>query len=136
MLNAWIDSQMLVKMRIYLQIEGAFTQGIGFYLTENVESTNGKLVSSGTWTYKIPTADLIPKRFHVELYNSPAQRDRFLSSKGAFLVISSSICPSRTAHSGLCLLCRKESGHLGTPENSCIIILYSNLYPFLWADRQ
>jgi xanthine dehydrogenase molybdopterin-binding subunit B len=42
------------------QVEGAFVQGIGFFMTEDVEMKNGTLVSDGTWTYKVPTVDTIP----------------------------------------------------------------------------
>jgi abscisic-aldehyde oxidase len=65
-----------------VQVEGAFVQGIGFFMTEDVEMKNGTLVSDGTWTYKVPTVDTIPQRFHVELYNGPAHQHRVLSSKG------------------------------------------------------
>jgi len=65
-----------------VQVEGAFVQGIGFFMTEDVEMKNGTLVSDGTWTYKVPTVDTIPQRFHVELYNGTAHQHRVLSSKG------------------------------------------------------
>lgn len=64
------------------QIEGAFVQGIGFFVTEGVETENGRELADGTWGYKVPTIDTIPKRLHVELFNSPALQERVLSSKG------------------------------------------------------
>lgn len=66
------------------QIEGAFVQGIGFYVTEGVElSKDGRELDDGTWGYKVPTVDTIQKRFHVELFNSATLQDRILSSKAA-----------------------------------------------------
>jgi xanthine dehydrogenase molybdopterin-binding subunit B len=64
-------------------VEGAFVFGIGFFLTEEiVRDAKGKLLSDGTWTYKPPTIDTIPREFNVELFKSPAVSDRVLSSKG------------------------------------------------------
>jgi xanthine dehydrogenase molybdopterin-binding subunit B len=64
------------------QVEGAFVMGIGYYLTEDIERDNeGKLLSDGTWTYKPPTIDNIPQKLNVELFNSPAHKDRVFSSK-------------------------------------------------------
>lgn len=58
------------------QIEGSFVQGIGFFLTEELEMDNtGVLVSNGTWTYKPPTVDNIPQMFCVEI---PAGLDHIL----------------------------------------------------------
>lgn len=65
-----------------LQVEGAFVQGIGYFVTEGVQLTeDGKEMAEGTWDYKVPTVDTIMKRFHVELYNSATLKDRILSSK-------------------------------------------------------
>jgi len=66
-----------------LQVEGAFIFGVGFFVTEDVErDAKGKLVSDGTWTYKPPTVDTIPQKFNVELFKSPAHKERVFSSKG------------------------------------------------------
>ncbi|KAL3677014.1 hypothetical protein R1sor_026962 [Riccia sorocarpa] len=66
------------------QVEGAFVQGIGYYVTEEVKwDENGVLITNGTWTYKPPTIDNIPHQFNVELLNSAADSNRFLSAKGA-----------------------------------------------------
>ena len=46
---------------------------------------NGKLVSDGTWTYKVPTIDTIPRKFNVEIINSHFHQKRILSSKGLLL---------------------------------------------------
>lgn len=71
-----------------LQIEGAFVQGIGFFMLEEyLTNTDGLVVSDSTWTYKIPTIDTIPKNFNVRVLNSGHHEKRVLSSKGT--VISS-----------------------------------------------
>ncbi|KAI5083880.1 hypothetical protein GOP47_0000049 [Adiantum capillus-veneris] len=64
------------------QIEGSFVQGIGFFLTEELEvDDKGALTTTGTWTYKPPTVDNIPQKFVVEMENSVAHKNRILSSK-------------------------------------------------------
>ncbi|XVF47065.1 hypothetical protein PTKIN_Ptkin03bG0079100 [Pterospermum kingtungense] len=66
------------------QIEGAFVQGIGFFMLEEYPTnSNGLVVAEGTWTYKIPTVDTIPKRFNVEILNSGHHKKRILSSKAS-----------------------------------------------------
>ncbi|KAL3677005.1 hypothetical protein R1sor_026953 [Riccia sorocarpa] len=66
------------------QVEGAFVQGIGYYVTEEIKwDENGVLLTNGTWTYKPPTPDNIPHQFNVELLNSAGDPNRFLSAKGA-----------------------------------------------------
>ncbi|XVE59723.1 hypothetical protein DITRI_Ditri05aG0069300 [Diplodiscus trichospermus] len=78
------------------QIEGAFVQGIGFFMLEEYPTnSNGLVVADGTWTYKIPTLDTTPKKFNVEILNSGHHKDRILSSKGNFwraTIDSSSFC--------------------------------------------
>jgi xanthine dehydrogenase/oxidase len=52
----------------YGQIEGAFVQGIGNVTTEQIyNSENGRLISDGTWNYKIPCSKTIPIEFNVYL---------------------------------------------------------------------
>eukprot|EP00250_Pteridium_aquilinum_P022285 c25340_g1_i2 orf=145-4443(+) len=64
------------------QIEGSFVQGIGFFLTEEYEvDSQGELITNGTWTYKPPTVDNIPRKFTVEMMNSVGHQNRILSSK-------------------------------------------------------
>uniref|UniRef100_A0A0D9WVV6 FAD-binding PCMH-type domain-containing protein n=1 Tax=Leersia perrieri TaxID=77586 RepID=A0A0D9WVV6_9ORYZ len=64
------------------QVEGAFIQGIGFFMNEEyLTNSDGLVVSDGTWTYKIPTVDTIPKQFNVKLLNSGFHKKRVLSSK-------------------------------------------------------
>ncbi|KAK8550754.1 hypothetical protein V6N12_039444 [Hibiscus sabdariffa] len=53
------------------QIEGAYVQGIGFFMFEEYPTnSNGLVTANGTWSYKIPTLDTIPKQFNVEILNS------------------------------------------------------------------
>ncbi|KAJ8458928.1 hypothetical protein OPV22_031854 [Ensete ventricosum] len=77
------------------QIEGAFVQGIGFFMCEeHLENSDGLVISDGTWTYKIPTVDTIPRQFNVKLLNSGHHEKRVLSSKASGeppLVLASSI---------------------------------------------
>lgn len=48
-------------------------------------NSDGLVTANGTWTYKIPTVDTIPKQFNVELLNSGHHKNRVLSSKGKFI---------------------------------------------------
>ncbi|XP_022729337.1 indole-3-acetaldehyde oxidase-like isoform X2 [Durio zibethinus] len=64
------------------QIEGAYVQGIGFFMLEEYPTnSDGLVISKGTWTYKIPTVDTIPRQFNVEILNSGHHQNRVLSSK-------------------------------------------------------
>ncbi|KAJ1696470.1 hypothetical protein LUZ63_004982 [Rhynchospora breviuscula] len=66
------------------QVEGAFVQGIGYFMLEEyMTNSDGLVTSDGTWTYKIPTIDTIPKEFNVELVNSGHHKNRVLSSKAS-----------------------------------------------------
>ena len=51
------------------QLEGGFVQGSGLMLGEQlmVDST-GRLISNGTWDYKIPSIQCIPLDFRISLY--------------------------------------------------------------------
>ncbi|CAA6653769.1 unnamed protein product [Spirodela intermedia] len=65
------------------QIEGAFVQGLGFFMSEEyLSNSEGLVTTEGTWDYKIPTVDTIPKQFNVELISSGHHQHRVLSSKG------------------------------------------------------
>ncbi|XP_051120836.1 indole-3-acetaldehyde oxidase-like [Andrographis paniculata] len=84
------------------QIEGAFVQGIGFFMLEEyLDNSEGLTITDSTWTYKIPTLDTIPKQFNVELLNSGHHKDRVLSSKACGeppLVLAVSVhCATRAA---------------------------------------
>ncbi|XP_066201736.1 aldehyde oxidase 4-like [Saccopteryx leptura] len=53
------------------QVEGAFTQGMGFYTTEELKySPEGVLYSRSPDDYKIPTVTQIPEEFYVTLVRS------------------------------------------------------------------
>ncbi|XP_074578143.1 indole-3-acetaldehyde oxidase-like isoform X1 [Curcuma longa] len=66
------------------QIEGSFVQGIGFFVCEKLEeNSDGLVTSDGTWTYKIPSVDTIPKNFNIRVMNSGHHKDRVLSSKAS-----------------------------------------------------
>ncbi|CAA2978249.1 indole-3-acetaldehyde oxidase-like [Olea europaea subsp. europaea] len=84
------------------QIEGAFVQGIGFFMLEEyLSNTEGLVVADSTWTYKIPTIDTIPKQFNVEVLNSGCHKNRVLSSKASgeppLLLAASVHCATRAA---------------------------------------
>uniref|UniRef100_I1Q8B1 Aldehyde oxidase n=2 Tax=Oryza glaberrima TaxID=4538 RepID=I1Q8B1_ORYGL len=84
------------------QVEGAFVQGIGYFMNEEyVTNSDGLVVSDGTWTYKIPTVDTIPKQFNVKLLNSGVHKKRVLSSKASgeppLLLAASVHCATREA---------------------------------------
>jgi xanthine dehydrogenase molybdopterin-binding subunit B len=56
---------------------------MGFFTTEEtVVNSDGILQSDGTWTYKIPSADSIPRDFRVELLQNALNKKGILSSKG------------------------------------------------------
>ena len=82
---------MILNSRInkfLFQIEGAFVQGIGFFMLEEYPTnSDGLVIANDTWTYKIPTVDTIPKQFNVEILNSGHHKKRVLSSKGKFIVL-------------------------------------------------
>lgn len=51
-------------------------------LEEYTTNSEGLVDAKGTWTYKIPTIDTIPREFNVEILNSGHHKERVLSSKG------------------------------------------------------
>lgn len=84
------------------QIEGAFVQGLGFFMLEEyLMNSDGLIVTDSTWTYKIPTVDTIPRQFNVEILNSGHHKNRVLSSKASgeppLLLASSVHCAVRAA---------------------------------------
>jgi len=54
---------------------------------EYLTNSDGLVVSEGTWSYKIPTVDTIPKEFNVEILNSGHHQKRVLSSKGTIIFV-------------------------------------------------
>ncbi|KAK3021251.1 hypothetical protein RJ639_047523 [Escallonia herrerae] len=84
------------------QIEGAFVQGIGFFMLEEyLMNSDGLVVTEGTWTYKIPTIDTVPRQFNVHVLNSGHHKNRVLSSKASgeppLLLAVSVHCATRAA---------------------------------------
>ncbi|KAK6163985.1 hypothetical protein DH2020_000849 [Rehmannia glutinosa] len=84
------------------QIEGAFVQGLGFFMLEEyLTNSDGLVVVDGTWNYKIPTIDTIPRQFNVEVLNSGHHQKRVLSSKASgeppLLLAASVHCATRAA---------------------------------------
>jgi len=51
-------------------------------MEEYTTDEKGLVVQQGTWDYKIPTVDTIPKHFNVEIVNTGHHKNRVLSSKG------------------------------------------------------
>lgn len=67
------------------QIEGAFIMGMGICTMEEVlvEPKTGKLLSDSTWTYKIPTAADIPRKFNVTFLKDSPNIRSVMSSKAS-----------------------------------------------------
>ncbi|NP_001105308.1 indole-3-acetaldehyde oxidase [Zea mays] len=103
------------------QIEGCFVQGIGFFTNEDYKTnSDGLVIHDGTWTYKIPTVDNIPKEFNVEMFNSAPDKKRVLSSKASGeppLVLATSVhCAMREAIRAA----RKEFSVSTSPAKSAV----------------
>eukprot|EP00743_Colponemidia_sp_Colp-15_P003976 GILK01004288.1.p1 GENE.GILK01004288.1~~GILK01004288.1.p1 ORF type:complete len:1351 (-),score=243.88 GILK01004288.1:135-4187(-) len=76
------------------QIEGAFVQGIGFYLNEEIYYHLGNIENNGTWDYKPPFSADIPIEFNVSfLKDSPNPVGIFRSKASAEppLMLSASV---------------------------------------------
>lgn len=66
------------------QVEGAFVQGLGYYLMEEaVIATDGALQSPGTWDYKPPLLADMPAEWKVALLENGEFDKGFLSSKAS-----------------------------------------------------
>jgi len=64
------------------QIEGGFVQGLGWLTTEElVWGADGKLLTRGASTYKIPTAADIPKHFNIQMWPEANPKDNIGGSK-------------------------------------------------------
>lgn len=57
-------------------------------LEEYETNGDGLVLADGTWNYKIPTIDTIPKQFNVQILNSGHHQHRVLSSKGIFCLLN------------------------------------------------
>lgn len=67
------------------QVEGAFVQGIGYFLTEHIEidQTTGRNLTNGTWEYKPPSQKDIPIVFNVGLLKDAPNPVGVLRSKAS-----------------------------------------------------
>lgn len=67
------------------QVEGCFIQGLGFSLVEKIEHDSaGRLLSNGTWDYRLPTALDVPHNMEVHFLNtSNDARGNVLGSKAS-----------------------------------------------------
>ena len=87
---------------------------------EYATNSDGLVIHDGTWTYKIPTVDTIPKQLNVELINSARDQKRVLSSKASgeppLLLAASVHCAMREAIRAA----RKEFSICTGPANSAI----------------
>eukprot|EP01114_Cavostelium_apophysatum_P003508 TRINITY_DN1343_c0_g1_i2.p1 TRINITY_DN1343_c0_g1~~TRINITY_DN1343_c0_g1_i2.p1 ORF type:complete len:1305 (+),score=284.96 TRINITY_DN1343_c0_g1_i2:94-4008(+) len=67
------------------QVQGAFVQGLGMHLTEELlvdhDKNPGELISNGTWEYKIPSSKDIPIDFRVTLLKNSDNPEGILRSK-------------------------------------------------------
>ncbi|EFJ41839.1 hypothetical protein VOLCADRAFT_98105 [Volvox carteri f. nagariensis] len=66
------------------QVEGAFVQGLGMMLQEEVtyDSTTGALVQNSTWNYKPPSVSCVPQQLNVHMLNdAPLASEGPVSSK-------------------------------------------------------
>jgi len=66
------------------QLEGAFVQALGMWLTEQMryEPETGRLLTYDTWEYKPPTSKDIPEDFRVAFHDSKRDtKSGFLGSK-------------------------------------------------------
>ncbi|CAM6125267.1 unnamed protein product [Calypogeia fissa] len=65
------------------QVQGAFVQGLGYFLTEEFvfDDDSGKLLSDGTWDYKPPSSKDIPHDFRTALLANSGNPSGFLRSK-------------------------------------------------------
>jgi len=98
------------------QCEGGFMMGVGFFLRERIiqDDTTGKMITDGTWEYKIPCFQDVPVQFDVEFF--PRAHDKGIHSSKASgeppLVLASSVfCAVR----GAVLAGRKEFGKGNAP---------------------
>ncbi len=98
------------------QVEGAFVQGMGNVLTEEVVYKDGSQLALNTWDYKIPACSTIPQVFNVILFprnkvRVPHNPNLLLSSKvvgePSFVLASSVFFAVKRA----VLAARRDRGH-------------------------
>ena len=67
------------------QIEGGFIQGYGLFTMEELKcSPKGVWFTRGPGTYKIPSADDVPREFNVKLLKGSSNLTGVYSSKANF----------------------------------------------------
>ncbi|XP_070561567.1 xanthine dehydrogenase/oxidase-like [Ptychodera flava] len=65
------------------QIEGAFVQGYGYFMREEIMwSDKGELINSGPGMYRLPRVQDIPREFNVEILKNSDNPCNIYSSKG------------------------------------------------------
>ena len=70
------------------QVEGAFTQGLGMFTMEEVVFLrDGKLLTTGPGTYKIPSCNDIPIELNVTLLDSTPNPKAIFNSKVCMHII-------------------------------------------------
>lgn len=78
----WTDHEIPSTHPTHPTIPTAFIQGLGYYLTESVQfDTEGRLLTTGTWVYKPPSALDIPLEFNVTLIPKDLSPGTILQSK-------------------------------------------------------
>ena len=100
------------------QAEGAFVMGLGYLLLEDAKmcEKTGAQAHDGTWEYKIPTVQDIPRIFNVELIQNDKFADGIMSSKASG---EPPLCvaPCLTSAIRQCITsARKDAGLGGFPE--------------------
>ena len=69
-----------------MQVEGAFVQGLGLQTLEEVAfDGQGRLVTTNTWDYKIPTPADIPRQLNVTFLKARTDAEAMLRCQGSGL---------------------------------------------------
>jgi len=100
------------------QAEGAFMMGLGYLLLEDGKlcDKTGAYPNDGTWEYKVPTVQDVPRVFNVELIPNDQFKDGVLSSKASG---EPPLCvaPCLTSAIRQCIMsARRDAGLGGYPE--------------------
>ncbi|KAG6605841.1 putative aldehyde oxidase 2, partial [Cucurbita argyrosperma subsp. sororia] len=83
------------------QLEGAFVQGIGFFMSEKyLTNPDGLMINDRKWTYKIRTIDTISKQFNVEILNSRHHNKTCSLFKSFWRITIATSCISSLCNTG------------------------------------